>query len=291
MNCNNNDITIIILTKNEESNMVRCLTAAKTVTNNIIVVDSGSTDKTLEIAKSFNCQIFTHEFISYAHQYDWVLKNIKINSKWIFRLDADEIVTPKLADEIIFETKKHEFDDVNGFVLSFRIYFLGKLIKHAALYPFLNLCIWKNGKGSYSLRYMGEHVILSEGKTIQLKNYCEHHDMKTLSIWVKKHEWYSTREVVDYFERRGTNETDKNLYANAKKTQKIRDGFYYRLPSFFRARLYYWYRYFIKLGFLDGRPGKIYCWLQAYWYRFLVDAKIYEAELCGFDRTEPGDLK
>lgn len=285
------DISVIILTKNEETNIERCVLSAKKITDKIFVVDSGSSDNTVKIVKKLGCDVIEHEFVSYAHQYIWALDNLPITTTWIFRLDADEIVTDRLADEIKEECLVHSADDVNGFIVSFKIRFLGKVLKRAALYPFLNLIIWKRGKGNFSERYMGEHVVLSEGKTITLKNYCEHDDTKSLDVWVKKHNWYSTREVVDYYARNGKNETKQNIYQNAKKTQKMRDGFYYRLPLFFRARLYFWYRYFLKLGFVDGKPGKIYCWLQAYWYRFLIDAKIYECEHTSIKYKDPGDLK
>ena len=287
----NSDITCIILTKNEEKNIRNCLESIKDLAERIVIVDSGSTDNTLTIALEYGCDVYMHDFRSYAHQQNWALDNTSISTKWVYRIDADEVVTSKLREEILEQTAKHTDDDVNGFVMSFKIYFLGKLLKHAANYPFLNLVIWKYGKGRFSERYMGEHVILSEGKTNSFKNYCEHHDCKSIDVWIAKHNWYATREVIDYYERNGLNETKTNLYKNAKRTQKVRDGFYYRMPLFLRAWLYYFYRYIIKLGFLDGKAGKVYCWLQAYWYRFLVDTKLYESKINGKGYDNPGSLK
>ena len=136
---------------------------------------------------------------------------------------------------------------------------------------------------------MGEHVVLSEGRTIDLKNDCLHYDVKDLTTWIDKHNKYATREVIDHYENLERVEKLSNLYGEAEKTKKIRDGFYYKLPLFLRARLYFWFRYYVKLGFLDGKPGKIYAFLQAYWYRYLVDAKIYEREI--IKETNNGSIK
>ncbi|MCQ2814963.1 MAG: glycosyltransferase family 2 protein [Bacilli bacterium] len=284
-------ITCIILTKNEENNIENCIKSIINIAERIVVVDSGSTDKTIDIAKKYNCDIYFHEFVSYAHQQNWALDNTSITTKWVYRIDADEVVTPALEKEILDNIQLHSNDDITGFVMKFKIFFLGKLLKHAGNYPFLNLVIWKYGHGRFSERYMGEHVILSDGKSITLKNYCEHHDCKSIDSFISKHNWYATREVIDFYERNGLNETKTNLYENAKKTQKLRDGFYYKMPYFFRAKMYYIYRYIIKLGFLDGKAGKAYCWLQAYWYRFVVDTKLLECKINGTIYQPPGSLK
>lgn len=282
------DMTIIILTKNEEVNLSNCLESINDFATRVLVVDSGSTDNTLEVAKKYNAEIIEHPFESYAHQYNWVLDNCNITSKWVFRLDADEIVTEKLKDEIRKECEKHSDDNVNGFLVQFKIFFLGKLLKHAGNYPFLNMIIWKNGTGKYTERYMGEHSYLLSGETIKLKNYCIHNDVKSLDTFISKHNWYATREVLDYL---GTDKSGDNLYREAKRTQGLRDKVYYKMPMFFRAKMYYWFRYYLKLGFLDGRAGKIYCLIQAYFYRAIVDAKIYEYKKTKHIDTKPGSLK
>ncbi len=114
---------------------------------------------------------------------------------------------------------------------------------------------------------------------MELKNDCLHFDFKDLTSWINKHNWYATREVSDYFETLSQRQAETKLYREAEKTKKLRDGFYYKLPKFMRAKLYYWYRYYFKLGFLDGKAGRVHAFLQAYWYRFLVDAKIMEREI------------
>lgn len=276
-----NDITAIILTKNEELNIERCINSIKDWVDRVVVVDSGSTDRTVELAKGLGAEIYYHEpFIHYAGQFNWALDNVDVRTKWVYRIDADEVVPPELAAEIIDNCHKHRDDDVNGFVMRFKIAFMGTFLKHGGMYPFYNLTIFKYGIGRYEERALGEHVILSEGRTIDLQNDCLHYDFKSLDAWISKHNWYATREVADYYATRNNGQEDPNkLYHEAKKTSKLRDGLYYKMPKFLRAKLYFWYRYYFRLGFLDGKAGYVHAFLQAYWFRFLVDAKIMEQEL------------
>lgn len=275
-----NDITAIILTKNEEVNIKRCIESIIGLADRIVVVDSGSTDKTLEIAEAMGAEIFRHEpFEHYAKQFNWALDNVNIETKWVYRIDADEVVTPELKKEIIEACKEHYNDDVNGLVMKFKIFFMGRFLKHGGIYPFYNLTIFKYGLGRYEDRAMGEHIVLAEGRTVDLVNDCLHYDFKSLSAWVDKHNWYATREVADYLATLSDKQVDASLYHEAEKTKKLRDGLYYKLPKFWRAKFYYWYRYYIKLGFLDGQAGRVHAFLQAYWYRYLIDAKIMEWEI------------
>lgn len=272
-------MTAIVLAKNEEKNIGRCLESIKNLVKRIVVVDSGSTDETVRIAESFGADVYHHEFVHYAAQFNWALDNVNVDTKWVYRIDADEVVTPELEAEIGKACEEHSDDDVNGLIMRFKIYFMGRFLTHGGIYPFYNLTIFKYGYGRYEDRAMGEHVYLTQGRTIDLENDCLHYDFKDLDAWVSKHNWYATREVDDYFAIMGKHDDLESLYGEAEKAKSLRDKVYYRLPKFFRAHLYYIYRYYFKLGFLDGKPGKMHAFLQAYWYRFLVDAKIYEREL------------
>lgn len=278
-----NNITAIILTKNEEVNIVRCINSVKSYVDRIVVVDSGSTDKTVELAINLGADIYYNSpFTNYATQFNWAIDNVDIRTKWVYRIDADEFVTPELGEEIVTACRTHADDDVNGFVMRFKIFFMGRFLTHGGMYPFYNLTVFKYGFGRYEERAMGEHIILTEGRTIDLKNDCLHYDFKSLDAWISKHNWYATREVADYFMVRTKGQVDANmLYHEARKTSKLRDEIYYKLPKFLRAKFYFWYRYYIKLGFLDGEAGYVHAFLQAYWYRFLVDAKILEKEIKG----------
>lgn len=276
------DITVIVLTKNEELNIRRSLLSVKNLAKRIIVVDSGSTDKTCEIATELGAEVVVHEFITHGQQFNWALKELNVDTKWVFRLDADEEVTPELAEEILAKCEKHSDDDVNGLVGNFRIYFMGKFLKHGGMYPFYRLTIFKTGKGFVDEKGMRDQTILSEGKVEYLKNDFNHYDFKSLEAWISKHNWYSSLEVKNKIN--DVNESEGTRTDISKKTIKMRDGLYYKLPKFFRARLYFWYRYYLKLGFLDGKAGKIHAFMQAYWYRYLIDAKLYEKEIENRDK-------
>lgn len=272
-------MTAIILTKNEEANIQRCINSISTLVKRIIVVDSFSTDKTIEYAKELGAEIYQHPWKHYADQFNWAIDNIPIDTKWVFRFDADEQVTPELAEEIREKCTIHADDDVTGFMMKYKMFFLGRYLMHGGWYPFLKITIYKTGKGRFEDRAMGEHIVLSEGRCVDLQNDCIHYDFKDLTSWIDKHNKYATREVLDrkFITQHKTNL--EHLDGQPEIAKKLRDSLYYKLPPFLRARLYYWYRFYFKLGFLDGRPGRIWAFMQAYWYRYLIDAKLYEDKL------------
>lgn len=271
------DLTAIVLTYNEENNLPECLNSLKKLVRRIIVVDSFSTDKTKDIALFFGADFYQHEFVNQAKQFDYALKNIEITTKWIIRLDADERLTEESKKEIEELCLLHENDDVNGLVLRFKFFFLGKYLKHGGAYPVHKLVVFKKGFAEIEQKNMDEHIVLLSGKSVVCKKDCLHHDSKSITDWVTKHNKYSDRELIDYLSNRSADHT--KLDYTAKKKNKIKNQVYYKLPLGFRAWIYYLYRFYFRLGFLDGRPGKYYAFLQAYWYRFLVDIKIYESKI------------
>lgn len=271
-------ISCIILTKNEEINIAKAIKSAFLITKKIYVVDSFSNDRTVEIAESCGARVLQHNFETHGKQFNWALSNIDIQTPWIIRLDADEVITPELGKEIKDECIKHLDDDVNGFVLKFKLFFLGKFLKHGGAYPFLKLVVFKRGLGKYDERGMRDQILLSEGKIITLKNDCLHYDSKSLEDWINKHVWYSFLEFRNLISN-NENACGKRS-SSSRKANFFRDKLYYKLPMFFRAKLYYYYLYIIKLGFLDGRPGKIHAFFQAYWYRYLIDSRLYERKHC-----------
>lgn len=273
------DITAIILTKNEELNIVRCIQSVKPIVDRICVVDSGSTDKTVTLAQELGAELFFHPFENYALQFNWALDNVGVQTKWVYRIDADECVPEALQQEILHECRAHQDDDVNGFLMKHKLYFLGRYLTHGGAYPFLKITVFKPEFGRFECRAMGEHIVLREGRCLTFQNDCLHYDCKDLNTFIDKHNWYATREVTDYYDRISKLEQQAGLYENAEKVKKLRDGLYYKLPLFLRAKLYYWYRYYACMGFLDGKPGKVYAMIQAYFYRFIVDAKILESQI------------
>ena len=266
------DITAIILTKNEEKNITDCINSIKQLVSRIVVVDSGSTDETVKISSKLGAEIYTHDFYNYSTQFNWALENTSITTEWALRIDADERFTPDLCAEI---DRNIDNEKVNGYILRLRVYFMGRWIKHGGIYPFRKLLLFRHKYGYIEHKEMDEQTLLTEGYAIELKNDIIHYDFKGLSPWVKKHEWYAGREMKDFFMIDSiSNDNLANKHINNRR--KMKNRLYYKFPLFFRAKLYYIYRYYLRFGFLDGKEGQIYHFLQAYWYRFLVDSMIYE---------------
>ena len=284
------DITFIILTKNEEINLPDCLESIKDFAKRIVIVDSSSCDRTVEIAKSFGADVYVHEFENYARQFNWAIDNTNISTKWTFRLDADERLTPKLCEELSELIKEHDNDDVTGITMEAWLYFLGKRISHGSPKK-RKLMLFKTGIGRIEDRKMDEHTILSQGESISCKEKFIHYDFKDMTHWVNKMNWYATREMQDYYEfiegKSATIENDKNI----SNTRKKKFGLYYRLPLFVRCWLLFIYNYIFKLGFLDGKEGFIFNYMYHRWYRTLVDTKIYEQKLTNRPLEKTGDLK
>lgn len=279
------NITAIILTRNEEKYIGDCIKSLGGVVKRIVVVDSFSNDHTIEIAKALGAEVYQHEFFNYAKQYLYAVDIANVKTTWIFRIDADERLLPKAREELENLCNENEMTSVNGIWIRFYNVFLGKALKHGGVYPWKKLSVYKTGKGTIEDRNMDEHIILSEGTTISMKEDCEHQAFKSLTFFVNKFNWYSTREAMDYYEQK--NMESKNESLKTKFKMKV----YYRLPMGIRAWIFYIYRYYFRLGFLDGKEGRIYAFLHAYWYRYLVDAKIYEHEKLGEEFKPTGALK
>lgn len=299
------DLTVVILTKNEEKNLRKCIQSFRGIAKRFVIVDSFSTDGTEELCRCLNDELrvngssldfYQNPWIDYSSQFNWGLANTNISTEWSMRMDADEELTKELAEEI--DKKLKEVTSlVNGIILRRRVYFMGRWIKHGGRYPELLLRIFRTGKAACEQKIMDEHMIISEGNTVEFKHDLIDNNQKNLEWWISKHNWYSNREVLDHDmtqDSKGTDELLKKCVkstAQAKLKRTVKNSIYYRLPIFVRAHIYFIYRYYIRLGFLDGPEGKIFHFLQAYWYRFLVDAKIYECEKKESKINSQGDLK
>ncbi|MGB4793353.1 MAG: glycosyltransferase family 2 protein [Lactococcus chungangensis] len=294
------DLTVIILTKNEENNLLKCIESFKGIVKRFVIVDSFSTDGTKKICENLsgivNLSFYENNFIDHATQLNWGLNNTSINTEWTMRIDADEEITPELVEEIEKKLPNLE-ENIKGIILKRRVYFMGKWIKHGGKYPELLLRIFRTGFGICEQKIMDEHMVLLEGITTTFNYDIIDNNNKDLDWWTNKHNWYSNKEVLDYQKKvLAENNVDDLINGNHNNGQATRKRFiknngYYKLPLFFRSHIYFIYRYYFRFGFLDGIEGKIYHFLQAYWYRFLVDAKIYEC--AKFDKMleSQGDLK
>ncbi len=274
------DVTVIIPTKNEEKNIADCIKSIKGFAKRYILLDCGSTDKTVDIAKELGADIYFHEFEYSAKQFNWAFKNCDIDTEWIIRLDADERFTPELNSEIEKLITKNKDPHLKGITIQSDLYFLGRHIKHG-MPKKKKIMMFRSKDAEIEDRRRDAHSIIKDGYCVELKNHFIHYDFKNIDSYIKKYNWYATREMQDYIDFiNGTDaliDTDKAILQNRKK----KFGLYYKMPKFFRCFAWFLYNYILKLGFLDGKEGLVFFFLECYWYRFVVDSKIYEYEKYG----------
>jgi glycosyltransferase involved in cell wall biosynthesis len=269
-------VAAIILTKNEELRLPACLESLAGVVSEVFVVDSGSADRTLDIAEHYGARVLVHSFGNYATQFNWALSNIDTGADWILRIDADERLTEELRRDMA-KRLPYVGNGVTGLLVCRRVHFLGRWIRHGDSYPVWLLRLWRKGLGRVEDTWMDEHVVLSEGQVLELRGDLIHEIPISLSEWTRKHDWYAMRECRDILTA-GHERDAHSAGRQARLKRMLKRHLYLRLPLFHRAFLYWFYRYFLRLGFLDGKEGLIYHFLQAFWYRFLVDAKLYELQ-------------
>lgn len=280
---NDNSITLIILTFNEEKQIERCITSAREICSDIFIIDSYSTDYTKNVSEKLGAKVYQHKWMNnHAKQFNWGLENLPIKTEWVLRLDADEYLTPELVSEI--DQMIHTLNkDITGVVLKRRVYFMNRWIKHGGYYPTYLLRLWRFGSGKFEERWMDEHVKLEHGRTITFKNDFVDDNLNNLTWWTNKHNNYATREAVDLLNNKYKFLTSDLISPELSQQQDkrkrwLKENFYTSIPLFLRPFLYFIYRYIFRLGFLDGKAGLIWHFLQGFWYRFLVDAKVYDIE-------------
>jgi glycosyltransferase involved in cell wall biosynthesis len=273
-------LAVLILTHNEALHIGRCIDSFAGLTDQIFIVDSFSTDNTVAIAREKGAQVVQNPWISYAFQFNHAIDHNPFQSDWLMRMDADEYLTPELRDELVAVLNAPPAQEVSGFYVKRRVFFMNKWIKRGGYYPIWLLRVWRTGMGRCEELWMDEHIKLTEGSTLQLKHDLVDHNLNNLSWWTQKHNNYATREIIDLLNIKYNFEDKVTVTPSLWGSQEQRTRYfkikYASLPLFTRPLLYFMYRYFIKLGFLDGIKGLIWHSLQGLWYRFLVDAKIYE---------------
>lgn len=273
------NLGVIILTFNEELHIERCIRSIQAVTNQIFIVDSFSTDKTVEIARSLGAVVVQNKWVSYSFQFNYGIEHIPFQCDWLMRMDADEVITPALAQEIQAKLA-HLPNTTTGLYIKRRVMFMNQWIRYGGYYPIWLLRIWRSGKGFCEELWMDEHIKLTEGTSENLQNDIIDHNLNNLTWWTQKHNNYATREVIDLLNIQYNFEDKETITPDFFGTQEQRKRFlkvkYASLPFFTRPFIYFLYRYFFKMGFRDGMKGLIWHVLQGFWYRFLVDAKIYE---------------
>lgn len=280
-------VTTVILTFNEEIHIERAIACAKAYSPEVLVVDSYSTDRTVELALAAGARVLQNPFVSHARQFNWALDNGDITTPWTLRLDADEIIGPDLAAKISGELPSLE-NDVSGILFNRRHIFMGKWVRHGGRYPLYMLRLWRTGLGRAEDRWMDEHIVVQEGRTIiwegEFSDACE----RDLSFFIRKHDSYATREAIEILDKKynllgRASETGYSSH-QARTKRFIKEHLYNHLPLGTGPMLYFLYRTLIQRGILDGKTGMIYHVMQGFWYRMLVFSKTIE-----FDRAISGE--
>ena len=273
---NSLDITAIILTYNEEKHIKRCILSIKKCVKKIIIIDSFSTDKTLEIAKNFKVKIYKHKFINQAKQINWALRKIKFQTSWILRIDADEYFTKELRKKVTthINTLNYKYD---GISFNRVIKFLNKEIHYGGTSPHKTLRIWKNKKGRCEDVWMDEQIIV-KGKVFHINQNLIDENLNDLKWWKLKHRNYAKREAISFL----NNKKNKNKFKfikklkNVRKRKHLKEKIYYKLPIFLRPLLFFLYSLTFKLGIITGWQGLVFYYYQTLWFRLLVDINIFK---------------
>ncbi len=275
-------LTVVILTCQEEHNLPACLASLRALDADVFVVDSGSTDRTLEIARAAGCEVVAHPFENYARQRNWAFDNLPIATPWTLCLDADERLTPELAAEIAALLAQPESPH-DGYMLRKRTHFMGRWIRHGGQYPAWHLRLFRSGRGRCEDRLYDQHFMV-QGSIGRLAN--DYVDVITsdLSTFIARHNRWAELEAREILAATGAALAAARHGGRAAHRHRDRAPplpSHPRLsavPAVPRPFLFWIYGYVFRLGFLDGIEGLIFHTLQRFWFRFLVDAKVWEQQ-------------
>jgi len=265
--------SIVILTFNSELSITETLQSVRALSDDIHVVDSFSKDRTVEIARGCGATVVEHPFENYGAQRNWAITSLNLKYPWQLHLDADERLTPELLEEI--EALPQD-PAVNGFYIPRLMTYLGRFIRHGGMYPTWHMRLFRTGYGLCESRKYDQHFYVTEGETAQLKGDMIDDLRMPLTEWTFRHNRWSDAEVEELSSRESEGRIEARLGGNPVERKRYLRGLYNETPLFVRPFVLFFYRYFIRLGFLDGAEGFIFYVLQTFWFRFLVDAKLFE---------------
>ena len=272
-------MSVIIPVRNEAKNLPRCLEALGNV-GEVIVVDSQSTDATVEIARGFGAQVVQFHYPGgWPKKRQWAMDTLPLANEWILLLDADEVLNPELTAEI---RRAIENPEVNGYYIALRMYFLGRVLRHGDA-SFWKLSLFRRGKGKYECRLKDQDASMAdmevyeyvyvEGKTACLEHALIHHNIESLSRYIQKHDEYSNWEARMLSQSRAGGGIAASFFGTQAQRRRWLKKKLFAMPG--SPVLLFLYRYVLHLGFLDGVPGLIYCGFQAV-QMFHTKSKIYE---------------
>jgi glycosyltransferase involved in cell wall biosynthesis len=272
-------VSVIIPTRNEARNLPRCLESVRNVAE-VYVIDSQSTDATPEIARQFGAKVVQfHYHGGWPKKRQWAMNILPLCCDWVLLLDADEVLTPDLLEEMRQTIERGEHD---GYYIALDMHFLGRRLRHGDS-RLWKLALFRRGRGQFECRLqdqnasMGdmevhEHVIV-RGHTSQLKNRLIHHNENSLSDYIHKHNEYSNWEARVWTGRPEGDELPAKICGTQAQRRRWLKKQFFGFPG--SPFLYFFYKYFFRCGFLDGVPGLIYCCFQGIQF-FHVKAKMYE---------------
>lgn len=275
------DISVLIPVKNEEKNLQLCLNAIQDWADEILVVDSASTDRTIEIAQGAGATVIQFFYSGgWPKKRQWALETFPFRNEWILLLDADEILLPEIKSEIEVAIKNTK---INGYTLLLQMEFLGKKLKYS--YPGLRkLSLFRFGKGRYEKRLeqqdksmadieIHEHVVV-EGEIRNLKNPVLHRNYNSLDRYIQKHNEYSNWEASTFLYGEDK-DLKANFFGNQAQKRRFFKNLMLKVPGI--SFVFFIYQYFFRLGFLDGTAGYYFCLFKMVYY-IEIKAKIFELE-------------
>jgi glycosyltransferase involved in cell wall biosynthesis len=263
------EVSVVILTLNEERNLPFAIDSVKGWAEEILVLDSGSTDRTLEIAIEKGCRVFERAFVSYSDQRNHALRQLPVKTEWVFFLDADERLVDELKGEIDARLASRPVED--GFVMRRKLLWMGRWIRRGYFSTWI-LRLVRRERASCDSRPVNEHLVV-EGSVGRLRNAFIHQDRNGVASWARKHVRYAELEA-DLLRREfdGSGAGELRAGKQAARTRWIRSNVWVRIPPVVRPWFYFIYRYVFRGGFLDGTPGFIFHFMQALWFQTLIDA-------------------
>ena len=273
-------VSVVILTFNEEVNVGRALESVVGWSDDIHIVDSYSTDRTLEIAKEKGAHVFQNPWENWAVQRNWALDNLPLKYEWVLFLDADEWITRELKEEITRKLPQIR-PEYTAMLIRIKNHFLGKWLRYGGQY-FWHFRLVRKGKAQW-IPYGASEYGSTNGKVDKLYTHIMHDNRKGITFFVEKHNRLA--DMLAQQELRGNDPayeaSQKGLFVEGARQVSKRQRIWNRMPLFARPFMHFCYRYIYKLAVLDGLPGLLYCLFHDFWYYLLVDIKIYELKRRG----------
>jgi glycosyltransferase involved in cell wall biosynthesis len=272
-------LTVIVLTYDEELNLPACLDSLRLVPHRLVVVDSGSSDATRQIAEAYGARILCHPFESHARQWSWTLQQLALDADWVLGLDADQRLSRELACELAQLFERPIGSGVGGYYVNRRQIFRGQWIRNGGYYPKYLLKLFRASKVRFDERDLMDHHFYVDGRVGILRGDLIEDNQKEIDIgfWLSKHLRYAELHAREELLRRQTPNAwliQPNPLGTPDQRVVWLKQRWYSLPLYLRPFLLFSYRYFVRLGFRDGKQGFIFHFLQSFWYRLLVDIRI-----------------